>query len=458
MDSIRKYLSIFEKASDAYEENHPHWREEVILSLINWSLKNLRHFIEISKPAGVTWENSFVDLRYPIGWNWEAPGKGDIAPGGHRFGKLTPHNTATHELAVKTVGEIMARQFTALALADITNWIWYEVRKSYYTPALPLELVAELDAIKGKEARRSAFVALAHPYSIGAALVDYEGMEMEPGVPVPAKITKKLAGIGELIDIPRFQFDGEINGRKIETSLVFQVHPLVADYDRRKAYHRITVGLFFEPKISGKEVIVHTPEKWPKRDRMAFWNDLFQAVDRLIEELIPKREAEESIILTVNSKIKVPAHRWRSDKRGETIRQLADAYAGAGELVDFQVGTSLSGGDPQVPAACAVCGWRHDAGFTQIQIPGHEVVSLAGVLPGIVRLVHDAHEKGFPGLSTKNDALLDACGGYRHPCKAFDDLKRRHEYQLLFDTRRRGFISLRGAAGRTRNKSEASPE
>lgn len=109
-------------------------------------------------------------------------------------------------------------------------------------------------------------------------------------------------------------------------------------------------------------------------------------------------------------------------------------------------------------SACSTCGWRHDAGFTQIQIPGHEVVSLAGVLPGIVRLVHDAHEKGFPGLSTKDDALLEACGGYRNPCKAFDDLKRRREYQLLFDTRRRGFIALRGAAGRTRNKSEASPE
>ena len=319
MDSIRKYLSILQKATDAYEKDHPHWRQEVILSLINWSLKNLRHFIEISKPAGVTWENSFVDLRYPIGWNWERRGKGDIAPGGHRFGKLTRQNTASEELAVKTVGEIMVRQLTALALADITNWVWCEVRKNYHTAVLPVELVTELDAIKGKGARQAAFDAYTRPYSIGAALLDYEGIEMKPGVPVPAKITKKLVGIGELMDIPRFLFEGEVNGRKIETSLVFQVHPLVADYDKRQAYHRITVGLFFDPQITGNQVVVHTPEKWPKRDRMAFWNDLFQAVDRVIEELIPQREAEESVILTVNSKIKVPAHRWRPDKRGDTI-------------------------------------------------------------------------------------------------------------------------------------------
>jgi len=75
---------------------------------------------------------------------------------------------------------------------------------------------------------------------------------------------------------------------------------------------------------------------------------------------------------------------------------------------------------------------------------GEPPLLLGGVLPEIVRLVHQAHEQGFPALSTKAEALVKACGGYRHPCKAFDDLKQRAAYQQLFDTRRRGFIALRG--------------
>jgi hypothetical protein len=82
------------------------------------------------------------------------------------------------------------------------------------------------------------------------------------------------------------------------------------------------------------------------------------------------------------------------------------------------------------------------------------VVSLAGCLPEILRLVHCSHEKGLPALSTKDDALLKACGGYHNPCKAFDDLNRRTEYKKLFDTRKRGFIALRGYPGISRNKSE----
>lgn len=107
---------------------------------------------------------------------------------------------------------------------------------------------------------------------------------------------------------------------------------------------------------------------------------------------------------------------------------------------------------------CPVCGWLHDDGFTQIRPDADGVITLSGILPDIMRVVHRAHEKGFERLITKDDELRRVCGGYRHPCKAFGDLNRSADYQRLFDTRRRGFISLRGAVGRNRNKSESSPE
>ena len=135
-----------------------------------------------------------------------------------------------------------------------------------------------------------------------------------------------------------------------------------------------------------------------------------------------------------------------------------DAQAQAGEVVAISV--QPAGSPPAIspPAACAVCGWQHDAGFTQVRLDEAEVVCLRGVLPDIVALVHRTHERGLPALSTKDDELLEVCRGYMHPCKAFDDLKQRAAYKLLFDTSRRGFISLRGAVGRSRNQSEPGSE
>ena len=105
------------------------------------------------------------------------------------------------------------------------------------------------------------------------------------------------------------------------------------------------------------------------------------------------------------------------------------------------------------PLRCPVCGWIHDVGFTQIIPDAGEPIFLRGVLPEIVRLVHAAHERGEPALFVKNQKLIDCVGGYRHPCKAFDDLKHRTDYKRLFDTRRRGFIALRRTIGTNRNSA-----
>ena len=170
--------------------------------------------------------------------------------------------------------------------------------------------------------------------------------------------------------------------------------------------------------------------------------------------LIPKTESQESVIVSVNSKLKIPLEHWRPENRSAEIKKLADALGQFGKLRSFNVEIHQKYSDIHRQIVCPVCGWIRDAGFTQIKANQDEVITLGGILPDIVALVHHAHEKGFAGLSTKDVQLLEICGGYGNPCKAFDDLKHRNDYKNLFDTRKRGFISLRGALGINRNKSE----
>ena len=161
-------------------------------------------------------------------------------------------------------------------------------------------------------------------------------------------------------------------------------------------------------------------------------------------------------IISIHASILLSSRARKLETRSRDIRRLIDGFALEGCLLEFRLETNerTSAGKTN---ECPVCGRVHDTGFTQFAV-AESCFSLSGVLPGIVRLVHQAHEKGFSALSTKEDALVKICGGYGNPGKAFDDLNRRREYKLLFDTRRRGFISLRGAVGRSRNKSESPSE
>ena len=174
-------------------------------------------------------------------------------------------------------------------------------------------------------------------------------------------------------------------------------------------------------------------------------DELLPELGRAFESLIPKRERGASIILRVNSEIKVPVS--ARVLPGNSAQHKCKSPSA--KMRDDEM--------KNVETLC-VCDWIHDAGFNQLTMEAGKPIFLRGVLSKIVHLVHQAHEKGLESLSTKDEALLEVCRGYHNPCKAFDDLKRRDEYKRLFDTRRRGFIAIRGAAGRSRNKSEARPE
>jgi hypothetical protein len=430
----------------------------VLVSLIKWSLKSLKHYIEDVRDSEISWKSPFVELPYAVDWNWKEKSSGEVAPGGHIFGNFTRKNTATKRLAVKTLSQTMARQFNAMTLAEATNWAWYEKRGGCYLPRMPVRLHTQLYAIKNKGARRKAFDEIVRPFSIGTTRIDMSGIDMEAGAD-PKQVAKQLAKTDQQMDIPGIRFTGKVNGRKFDMGLVFEIHPLIADYDKKKSYHPVVVGLaILNARLVSGEIVQDTPANWLKSDREEFWEGLLREMEKLTGLLIPKTESRESVILSVNSTLKIPVDHWQPENRSAEIKKVADALAQIGEVDGLKVESAKNIADTRCQVACPVCGWIHDAGFTQIKASQDEVITLGGILPDIVALIHAAHENGFPALSTKDDKLLKVCGGYGNPCKAFDDLKHRNDYKSLFDTRKRGFISLRGANGINRNKSEAVPE
>ncbi len=161
-----KFVKLFQSKLETYEKEHPHWQIEVLVSLIGRGLLGLKQHIEDPNKAGITWDNPFVELLYPVDWDWNTPRDGDIVSNKLVSGKFTQQNTADAETTQKTIGEIMVRHLNTLALQNLTNHVWLERHEgqSNLTPILPAKFCEELDAIKNKRERQEALDQLRSPF------------------------------------------------------------------------------------------------------------------------------------------------------------------------------------------------------------------------------------------------------------------------------------------------------
>lgn len=290
---------VFEDGLETYERAHPHWRIEVFVSLVKWGLRCLKHYIEDGDENAITWDSPFVRLHYPVDWDWETSRSGYVIHGSFVSGKITRANTATKELTCKTLATAMAYHHNAMALHDFTNGVWFEKVGKRYQLYLPPELDRELCRIKDKRQRREALEEICQPLSFGAAAVDIDYGALRNGDRIPKRAAKLLAK-----EIPRIGISGNVNGRKFEMSLVFQIHPLNLDYAAKSAFYPIVVGLFFQPD---EHLKTRTPAKWPKKDRDALWNGLLTEITKkLTDRFIPKSESKTSDIIKVNATLEVP--------------------------------------------------------------------------------------------------------------------------------------------------------
>ena len=331
-----KYARKLQDALAAYENDHPHWQIEVLISLIKRSLFGLRQKIANPKNNSVTWDSPFSEFQYPVEWDWSVK---DIKASKLVTGKFTDENTRDPETARNTLSEIMVGHLNLLALQNFTNHVWLEKRGGACSVFLPPELGEELQAITDKRQRQELLEEFSHPFSIGAASIDFGTDELQHGERISKRAARQLAKIDKLIAIRRVGVSCDINGRHIEMSLVFQIHPLTIDYEKQAAYHRLTVGLFMPPEVMGNEVITVTPADWPQNDVETLWKEFLKEVDRIADQLIPKAESQNSVIYSVNVNLQldIPLASSSPAESNAAIKQLYEHVAQGRYVRGFNV-------------------------------------------------------------------------------------------------------------------------
>jgi hypothetical protein len=331
-----EYARALQDALEAYEKDHPHWQIEVLVSFIKRSLFGLRQQIADHNNNSVTWDSPLTEFQYPVEWDWNTK---DVKAVKLVTGKFTDQNTRDTETAQKTLAEIMVGHLNVLALQNFTNHVWLEKRGDAYSVFLPAELGDELQAINGKRQRQELLEELSHPFSIGAASIDFGTDELQNGKRISKRAARQLAKIDKLIAIRRVGVSRDINGHHIEMSLVFQIHPLTIDYEKQTAFHRITVGLFMPPEVIENDVVTMTPSDWSQSDIETLWKEFLKEVDKVADQLIPKAESQDSIIylVNVNAQLGIPLTSLRPEESNAAIKQIFEDLAQGRQIREFNV-------------------------------------------------------------------------------------------------------------------------
>jgi hypothetical protein len=282
------HLSLLNQVVAEFGLAHPRWHLETLALAVHWALSQLKARLEETPGGPVTWDHPFVTLSYPVAWDWSPPA-GDFAQPRHVVGAFTPENTASDELLIQTIGEMVAGNVHAMAFFHLTRGVWFEQVGGRQIPVLSPADCTRLDAISDPIDRQAALDDFLTPFSIGASLVSFDEHELTAGEVIPPAFARQLHEACGRVDVPRFVFSIVHRGQPVNLALIFQIHPLIADYDRKEAYHTIKTGLFFEPEIVDGEPITANPATWSPADREALWTSIVDQAAQLPDLLRQKR-------------------------------------------------------------------------------------------------------------------------------------------------------------------------
>ena len=280
------------RVAEEYQEEHPRWVAEGLLRVLSLSVSNLREYLEEGKDPEISWSSPFVELRYPVPWDWEK-GRDIVRP-------ITDEDLHNPEdpIGLEWIAETFSRTLDINILKLLTKGAAFHLKGDETFPLIAPEIQESLDEMTEEE-RDAYLVNYGEPFVVGGAylmagedLEEGEDLEDEEGEE-PVGLTPH--GAGRLEDAkPVLPFKGEVDGVPFSGSIVFAVHPLVVDENHRDAFYPVVVGIQFDPTEGDPEdpetFVFPDPTRWSPEDRETFWKALADGLEEIGDGLLPEFE------------------------------------------------------------------------------------------------------------------------------------------------------------------------
>ena len=167
----------------------------------------------------------------------------------------------------------------------LTNGAAVRVKGGETESLISPEVQARVDKMTPEE-QDAFFADFGKPFVMGAEVLDEDEVEEwedvdEDGEPV-VLVSPTEKGRKRLEDLkPTLTFHGDADGVPFSGSIIFAVHPLVVDEDKREAFYPVTVGLQFDPleaahhaDLVARVPAFPNPGAWSAEDRATLWKAL----------------------------------------------------------------------------------------------------------------------------------------------------------------------------------------
>ena len=122
----------------------PNWRTVSLLDLVADGLDNLRGYIEDPTEEETSWAEPFVELRYPVEWDFEGFKLGGPTPGAVSW-RFTPEDVVGGEVPEETIFAALFSHTRIVLLQELTAGLveWKEGGKSLGPDGRPAYLVPQ---------------------------------------------------------------------------------------------------------------------------------------------------------------------------------------------------------------------------------------------------------------------------------------------------------------------------
>jgi hypothetical protein len=337
-DHFRKGLEILPEILECWERDHPEWRIEVLLWILDGALHALRNYIESPEESEISWDSPYVELHFPVECTWtesdaESPSFSLTA------GRLDKSDMIDGGTATQALAKVMVSYLEIMALQDLTNGRALEKRGDGFRRIVDAASIEDLERIESPEEQERALQRLFHPLSFGGGHI--ESGEMNEGDFVGGDVEVQLAAIlPPLIQVP---YDAD--GRKVQVITILEINPLVADPTTRTAYFPIVVGLavqFVEYPSSDEDAMEVMSSvalsEWPENDRERLWTVLDKVLQSTLAQLNPEPEEEMvEAVLSVNAQIKFMVPKNDPTRFNEAMSHTLDYFKSTGEILSVEL-------------------------------------------------------------------------------------------------------------------------
>lgn len=323
-EKIKKHAKHLADALVAYEADHPEWRLESLLWIAERCLRNLKRLLDDPAQSSISWAHPFVEMHFPVDCDWKTTEAG-VSFSLHA-GALTKENLKDEDTAVTTLTEIMIRQLEIVTMQHATGNSAYGYENGSYRPMLSPETIDHLEGLESDEARSEELRSVLQPCSFGAGTIQFPA-DMQPGDIMPPWVKMQLAKVKPpLVMIPM-----PAGKEGTDVAVIFEVHPLVINFDTKKAYFPLTIGLtiFTEPVN-----IQDNPSPgwvqfatWTQEEKENLWESLYAAIAQQLREMGPAKPAAiEKAVVVVNATMQMEQAAGESvdDLRKRALKELEE--------------------------------------------------------------------------------------------------------------------------------------